>query len=116
VLSFNLIKLHSRKVEFVVLKMGVDDRDVERACKRIRLQSPEPDIICDNFEDFLLSDSESVPRLKCGNAFSASILEPTAQNKDETRLNSVGEVQVENTVRHVCLGTVSFKITTVSGR
>ncbi|KAF5979480.1 helicase-like transcription factor [Fusarium coicis] len=91
--------------------MGVDDRDVERACKRIRLQSPKPDIICDNFEDFLLSDSETLPQPKCDNAFSASILEPTVQNKDETRLNSVGEVLVEDTVRHVCLGTIILETT-----
>ncbi|KAG9503430.1 hypothetical protein J7337_006275 [Fusarium musae] len=91
--------------------MGMDDRDVERACKRIRLQSPEPDIICDNFEDFLLSDSKSVLQLKCDNAFSPSILEPTAQNKDETRLNSVDEVQGEDTVRHVCLGTIILEAT-----
>nr|RBQ99032.1 hypothetical protein FVER53263_03350 [Fusarium verticillioides] len=91
--------------------MDVDDRDVERACKRIRLQSPEPDIICDNFEDFLLSDSKLVPQLKCDNAFSPSILEPTAQNKDETRLNSVDEVQGEDTVRHVCLGTIILEAT-----
>ncbi|KAF5712259.1 helicase-like transcription factor [Fusarium mundagurra] len=91
--------------------MDVDDQDVERVCKRIRLQSPEPDVICDNFEDFLLSDSESLPQLTCHNGFSASILEPTAQNKDETRLNIVGEALVADTVRHVCLGTLILEAT-----
>ncbi|PNP78626.1 hypothetical protein FNYG_07972 [Fusarium nygamai] len=91
--------------------MDVDDQDVERAYKRIRLQSPEPDIICDNFDDFLLSDSELFPQLPCVNGFSASILETTAQNKDETRLDIVGEVLVADTVRHVCLGTIILEAT-----
>ncbi|KAG5793440.1 hypothetical protein H9Q69_007517 [Fusarium xylarioides] len=109
VLSFNLIALHSRTVDFVVPKMDVDDQHVERACKRIRLQSPEPDVICDDLEDFLLSDSELFPQLPCDNDFSASILEPTEENKDEARLDTEGEALVAETIHHVCLGTITPK-------
>ncbi|KAF5584312.1 helicase-like transcription factor [Fusarium pseudoanthophilum] len=89
--------------------MDVDDQDMERAYKRIRLQSPEPGIICDNFEDFVLSDSELFPQLPSDNGSSASILKPTEENKDEARLDTEGEASVAETVHHVCLGTVTPK-------
>ncbi|KAF5627127.1 helicase-like transcription factor [Fusarium sp. NRRL 52700] len=91
--------------------MDMDDQDVERACKRIRLQSPEPDVAYDNFEDFLLSDSELFPQLMHDNDFSVEFLEPTEDNKDEARLDILGEGLVAETVRHVCLGTINMNIT-----
>ncbi|KAF5697908.1 hypothetical protein FGLOB1_12439, partial [Fusarium globosum] len=91
--------------------MDVEDQYVERACKRIRLQSPEPDVICDSFEDFLLSDAELFPQLACDGGSPASILETKAQNKDEARLDFGGEALVTETVRHVCLGTITPKTT-----
>ncbi|KAF5528843.1 helicase-like transcription factor, partial [Fusarium phyllophilum] len=91
--------------------MDVDDQDVERACKRIRLQSPEPDDVYDNFRDFLLSDSELLPQLTYDNGFSASILEPAEENKDEARLGIEGEALIEETARHVCLGTIILEAT-----
>ncbi|KAG5774834.1 hypothetical protein H9Q73_011502 [Fusarium xylarioides] len=91
--------------------MDVDDQDVERACKRIRLQSPEPDDVYDNFGDFLLSDSELLPELTYDNGFSASISKPTEENKDEARLDIEGEALVAETARHVCLGTIILEAT-----
>ncbi|QGI81252.1 hypothetical protein CEK25_007981 [Fusarium fujikuroi] len=79
--------------------MDVEDQCVERACKRIRLQSPEPDVICDSFEDFLLSDAELFPQLACDG------------DKDEARLDFGGEALVTETVRHICLGTITPKTT-----
>uniref|UniRef100_A0A0D2XLG2 Enoyl reductase (ER) domain-containing protein n=1 Tax=Fusarium oxysporum (strain Fo5176) TaxID=660025 RepID=A0A0D2XLG2_FUSOF len=87
----------------VASQMDVDDQDTARACKRIRLQSPEPDVY-ENFGDILLSDSELFPQLTCDSGFSASILEPTKENKDESRLEIVGEALVAETIRDVCLG------------
>ncbi|KAH7169483.1 SNF2 family N-terminal domain-containing protein [Fusarium sp. MPI-SDFR-AT-0072] len=94
--------------------MDLHDQNMERPCKRIRLQCPEPDVICDNFEDFLLSDSELFPQLTCDDGFWTSILEPTEENKDEERLDVVGKALVADdadTVRHVCLGTITLEAT-----
>ncbi|CVL12338.1 related to helicase-like transcription factor protein [Fusarium proliferatum] len=91
--------------------MDVDDQDVERACKRIRLQSPKPDATRDNFEDFLFSDAQLFPPLARDRVSRASILKPIAQDKDETRLEIVGEAPVTETIRHVCLGTITPKTT-----
>ncbi|KAG4268398.1 hypothetical protein FPRO04_12432 [Fusarium proliferatum] len=85
--------------------MDVEDQDVERACKRIRLQSPESDVICDNL------DVDLLPQLACDGDSPASILETKAQNKDEARLDFGGEALVTETVRHVCLGTITPKTT-----
>ncbi|EXK83340.1 hypothetical protein FOQG_12360 [Fusarium oxysporum f. sp. raphani 54005] len=90
--------------------MDVDDQDTARACKRIRLQSPEPDVY-ENFGDILLSDSELLPQLTCDSGFSASTLEPTKENKDESRLEIVGEALVAETIRDVCLGMIPLKAT-----
>ncbi|EWG41199.1 hypothetical protein FVEG_03350 [Fusarium verticillioides 7600] len=89
--------------------MDVDDQDMERTYKRIRLQSPELGIISDNFEDFLLSDSELFPQLPCDNGLWASISELTEEIKDEARLDTEGEALVAETVHHVCLGTITPK-------
>ncbi|EXL55935.1 hypothetical protein FOCG_03652 [Fusarium oxysporum f. sp. radicis-lycopersici 26381] len=90
--------------------MDVDDQDTARACKRIRLQSPEPDVY-ENLGDILLSDSELFPQLTCDSGFSASILEPTKESKDESRLEIVGEALVAETIRDVCLGMIPLKAT-----
>ncbi|WKT45258.1 Helicase superfamily 1/2, ATP-binding domain [Fusarium oxysporum f. sp. vasinfectum] len=90
--------------------MDVDDQDTARACKRIRLESPEPDVY-ENFGDILLSDSELFPQLTCDSGFSASTLEPTKENKDESRLEIVGEALVAETIRDVCLGMIPLKAT-----
>jgi len=95
--------------------MDVDDQDTARACKRIRLESPEPDVY-ENFGDILLSDSELFPQLTCDSGFSASTLEPTKENKDESRLEIVGEALVAETIRDVCLGMVSLKVITLNVR
>lgn len=95
--------------------MDVDDQDAARACKRMRLQSPEPDFY-ENFGDFIWSDSELFPQFTCDTGFSASISEPTEENKDEARLEIVDEALVAESVRDVCLGMVSFKIITLNGR
>lgn len=92
--------------------MDVDDQEVGRPCKRIRLQSSEPDIVYDNFGDSLLSDSELFRQLTCDNGSSTSISEPTEEDKDERGLDLGGEALVTETVRHVCLGTVNLKIIT----
>ncbi|KAF5544675.1 helicase-like transcription factor [Fusarium mexicanum] len=91
--------------------MDDDGQDVERACKRIRLRSPEPDVICDNFEDFLLSDAELFPQLARDSGSPASIPEPKAENKDDATPEIGGEGLVIETVRHVCLGTINLKAT-----
>ncbi|KAF5573492.1 helicase-like transcription factor [Fusarium pseudocircinatum] len=87
--------------------MDVNDQDVERARKRIRLQSLERDDVDYDFGDFILPDYELSPLLPRDNNFSASISDPTAGNEDETPLELVGEPLVAETVRHVCLGTIS---------
>ncbi|QGI63983.1 hypothetical protein CEK27_007954 [Fusarium fujikuroi] len=87
--------------------MDVDDREVGRPCKRIRLQSSEPDIVYENFGDSPVSDSEFFRQLTCDNGFSISISEPTEEDKDEGGLDFGGEVLVTETVRHVCLGTIT---------
>lgn len=89
--------------------MDLDDQGTARARKRIRLQSPKPDVVDDNIGDFLLSDSALFPRLTCNNNFSASVLESTEENKDEARLEIVGEALVAEIVSDVCLGMVSLK-------
>ncbi|KAF5617713.1 hypothetical protein F25303_13211 [Fusarium sp. NRRL 25303] len=89
--------------------MDVDDQEVGRPCKRIRLQSSEPDIVYDNFGDSLLSDSELFRQLTCDNGFTTSISEPTEEDKDEKGLDVGGEALVTETVRHVCLGTITPK-------
>ncbi|RKL31204.1 hypothetical protein BFJ72_g11221 [Fusarium proliferatum] len=86
--------------------MDVNDQEVGRAYKRIRLQSPEPDIVCDNFGDSVLSGSELFPRLTCDNGFSTSI-EPTEKDKDEGGPSFGHDALVTETVRHVCLGTIT---------
>ncbi|KAF5574949.1 helicase-like transcription factor [Fusarium subglutinans] len=91
--------------------MAWNDQDVEQACKRIRLQSPEPDVASDDFEDFLLSDTELFSQLAGDNGSPASVSEPTAQKKDGTRLAFVGDALVADTVRHVCLGTIILEAT-----
>ncbi|SCV28481.1 uncharacterized protein FFB14_01747 [Fusarium fujikuroi] len=89
--------------------MDVGDQEVGRPCKRIRLQSSEPDIVYDNFGDSLLSDSELFRQLTCDNGSSTSISEPTEEDKDERGLDLGGEALVTETVRHVCLGTITPK-------
>jgi hypothetical protein len=89
--------------------MDLDDQDTVRACKRIRLQSLEPDVDYDNIGDFLSSNFELFPQLTCDNGFAASISEPTEESQDEARLEIVSEALVAETVRNVCLGMVSLR-------
>jgi hypothetical protein len=89
--------------------MDLDGQDTVRACKRIRLQSPEPDVDYDNIGDFFWSNSELLTQLTYDNDFSASILEPIEEVKDEARVEIVGEALAAETVRDVCLGMVSLR-------
>ncbi|KAF5228148.1 hypothetical protein FANTH_14579 [Fusarium anthophilum] len=91
--------------------MDVDDHDVERASKRIRLQSPQPAVAYDNFEDFLLSDSELFPQITRDNDFSANSSEPIEEDKGKAKLDIVDDALIAETVRHVCLGMVTMKAT-----
>ncbi|WZH44146.1 SNF2 family N-terminal domain-containing protein [Fusarium acuminatum] len=91
--------------------MDLDGQDTVRACKRIRLQSPEPDVDYDNIGDFFWSNSELLTQLTYDNDFSASILEPIEEVKDEARVEIVGEALAAETVRDVCLGMIALKTT-----
>ncbi|KAF4952520.1 hypothetical protein FGADI_6755 [Fusarium gaditjirri] len=86
--------------------MDLSDQDAARPCKRICLQSPEPD-----YADFLWSDSELSPQLTCDNGFSTSISEPRKEEKDEAGLEIIDEALVAESVRHVCLGMIILKAT-----
>ncbi|KAF5674657.1 helicase-like transcription factor [Fusarium circinatum] len=84
--------------------MDWDHQDAERACKRIRLQSPEPDVAYDNFEDFLLSDTGLFRQITRDNDFFANSLETIGEDKGEAKLGIVDNTLIAETVHHVCLG------------